>query len=75
MVMQIFHIRLSLGATKNIFINSLVVPALCVCVCVEWGGGGYSDMKKGEWDYITLDYLRDEKKNPHAKFRCICKLC
>lgn len=72
MVMQIFHIQLSLGATKNIFINSLAVPALCVCVL---GGGGYSDMKKGKWDYITLNYLRDEKKTSHAKFRCVCELC
>lgn len=56
MVMQIFQIRLSLEATKNIFINSLAVPA--------FGGGGYSDMKKGglRWQYFQLFERRKKKK-------------
>lgn len=53
MVMQIFQIRLSLEATKNIFINSF--GSACFF-------GGYSDMKKGGWDYNTFNYLREEEK-------------
>lgn len=53
MIMQIFHIKLSLEATKNIFINSLEEPAFRF----GGGGGGLLRYEKGCWDYITFNHL------------------
>lgn len=54
MVMQIFQMRLSLDATKNIFINSLQ------WLLFGWGGCGVRYEKKGA--EITLLSTIEEKK-------------
>lgn len=58
MVMQIFQIRLSLEATKNIFINSLAVAAF---------GGLLRYEKRG----LGLHYFQlfEGRKNPSSKIQ------
>lgn len=62
MVMQIFQI-IPLEATKNIFINSL---ACFLGVTQIWN--------EGDWDYITFNYLRQEKKNSFKIQMYLCAL-
>lgn len=53
MVIQIFQIRLSLEATKNIFIKSSVVHCFFEVAPI---------CKKGDWDYNTFNYWREEEE-------------
>lgn len=68
MVMQIFHIKLSLEATKNIFINSLEEPASRGLLRYE---------KRGLGLHYFQQFVRGGggRENHHPRFKCTCKLC
>lgn len=68
MVIQIFQIRLSLEATKNIFINSLAVLAFWRLLRYEKKGAGITILS-------TIWEKKKKKKNPHPRFRCTYELC
>lgn len=70
MVMQIFHIKLSLEATKNIFINSSEEPAFRGLLRYEKRGLGLHYFQQ-----FVGGGIEGGRENHHPRSKCTCKLC